>query len=298
MAELILQEVNREPPPGRRILSAAHRTSRFVLTFFGEGDPRPPVMVVSHERSGTHLLMNSLGQSYGYDSHYYCNFDHRPLGINFFRSGAILDTLQQLADQRLASVVKSHHEAAFLAKAIDRILERWIVFYVHRDPVDVMLSYWRFMHGWTWDEGPRTADPLAFARAAPAGQMMRYQVRQHPTILSRWASHVDGWLNLAANRPRIVVTRYADLVTDYANTLRGFAPLLGCQPENLVLPSRGENYVPGKLLPPNLESRAKTAPPALRALCRELVGPTMLRAGYDAGGAPAAANRGKARPAR
>lgn len=286
--ELIFGETKRPSPPGRRVLSAAHRTSRFVLTFFEEGDARPPVMVVSHERSGTHLLMNSLGQSYGYDADYYCNFDSRPLGINFFRSGAIQDTLQQLADRRLASVVKSHHEAAFLAKAIDRILERWVVFYVHRDPVEVMLSYWRFMHGWTWDEGPRLADPLAFARAAPAGQMMRYQARQHATVLHRWASHVDGWLDLAARRRRLVVTRYADLVTDYAGTLGGFAPLLRREPEKLSLPSRGENYVKGKPLPPAMEIRAKAAPPALRALCRELVGPTMRRAGYDS---PAGSNQ-------
>lgn len=26
---------------------------------------RPPVMVISHERSGTHFLMNSIAQAYG-----------------------------------------------------------------------------------------------------------------------------------------------------------------------------------------------------------------------------------------
>ena len=100
---------------------------------------RPPVLVVSHERSGTHFLMNSIARGYGYTSTPWVDMD----GDSFFDG------------------------------ILNRVLKRYVVFYIHRDPVEVMLSFWRFMHRWHWHEGPKRPHPLAFASAEPEGQLMR-----------------------------------------------------------------------------------------------------------------------------
>ena len=46
-----------------------------------------PLMVCSHERSGTHFVMNSISKCTEYTANPFLNFDYYPLGslINFFQ---------------------------------------------------------------------------------------------------------------------------------------------------------------------------------------------------------------------
>ena len=168
-------------------------------------------MVVSHERSGTHFLMNSIARAYVYRAAPWLDMDHDAMPINFFHPPSIADVLAGLADRRIATIVKSHHSADFFDGILDRVLKRYVVFYIHRDPVDVMLSFWRFMHRWRWHEGPKRPDPVAFARAEPEGQLMRYQRYQCRSMLDRWARHVEGWHRASAGRPRLRLVSYRAL---------------------------------------------------------------------------------------
>ncbi|HTU17698.1 MAG TPA: sulfotransferase domain-containing protein [Gemmataceae bacterium] len=243
------------------------------------GTPRPAVMVVSHERSGTHFLMNTLAACYGYISRPWIDFDRPPLAINFYSPRQVREQLLALAAGTRRQVVKSHHQAGFFAGELSRLAEQYVIFYICRNPVNVLLSYWRFLHRWPWFEGPKVADPLTFARAEPCGQMMRYQLCQHANLMQRWAAHVEGWLEAAAAVPRVLVVRYEDLDAHFAEVVPGFAGVLGHPPRTLVRPPRGVNVIPGgpedpsgQGVPPNVE--------ALRSLCRAHVGATMTRLGY------------------
>ena len=55
----------------------------------------------------------------------------------------------------------------------------FVVFYVYRNPADVMCSHWRYVRGAERREGPVTATPGAFMRAAPCGGMLRYQMESY-----------------------------------------------------------------------------------------------------------------------
>jgi hypothetical protein len=247
------------------------------MTLFPE--ERPAVMVVAHERSGTHFLMNALAACYGYVSWPLFNLDLPHVNINYYHPPAVRDTLLALAARPMANVVKSHHPADFFAAELPRLTRRYVVFSICRDPVATLLSYWRFLHRWPWAEGPRVADPLAFARAEPCGRMMRYQMRQYPHLMARWAAHVEGWLAAAGAVPRVVVVRYEDLDARYGETMRGFAGVLGRPPQALARPARDVHVVPGGPADPT----GRGVPPdaeALRRLCREAVGGTMARLGY------------------
>ncbi len=238
-------------------------------------DNRPPVLVVSHERSGTHFLMNSVARGYGYTAKPWIDMDYHRMPINFFHPPAIAGMLEKLADQRVASIVKSHHAADFFDGILNRVLKRYVVFYIHRDPVEVMLSFWRFMHRWQWHEGPKRADPVAFAGAEPEGQLMRYQTRQRRNMLDRWARHVEGWHKASLGRSRLRLVPYAALRDDYSATLAGFADLLGRKPDELTPPAKDENVIPGG----EVDHRPDIA--ALRALALAEVGETMRLLGYD-----------------
>ncbi len=242
-------------------------------------EERPAVMVVSHERSGTHFLMNALAACYGYVSAPWVNLDTPTLNINYFCPPEIRGALLGLAARPMANVVKSHHPVEFFADELARLTERYVVLAVCRDPVATLLSYWRILHRWPWVEGPKVTDPLTLARAEPCGRMMRFQIRQYPDLMRRWAAHVEGWRAAAAALPRVLVTRYEDLDARYEETMRGFARVLGRPPQALIRPARDVNVIPGgpedptgSGIPPDTE--------ALRRLCREVIGGTMARLGY------------------
>jgi hypothetical protein len=95
---------------------------------------RPPVMVVSHERSGTHFLMNSIARGYGYTAKPWVDMDGDSMPINFFHPPAIAGTLAALADRRIAAIIKSHHlrgcgtrrpAHALPALSVQDMLDRW-----------------------------------------------------------------------------------------------------------------------------------------------------------------------------
>lgn len=252
-------------------------TETATFSYFPE--KRPATMVVSHERSGTHFLMNALAACYGYVSDPWLNLDYNTLNINYHSPLIFRRTLLEMAEQPMANVGKAHHAVEFFAGELERLTSRYVVFTIYRDPVAVLLSYWRFLHRWHWVEGPKVADPITFARAEPCGRMLRYQIRQHPNLMRRWAAHVEGWLAAAAAFPRVVALRYEDLEAHYEETMLGLAPLLGRAPHALTRPGRNVNTIPGGPedpaglgLPPDIA--------ALRRLCRETVGDTMTRLGY------------------
>jgi hypothetical protein len=253
------------PPP-------APTRSRPAFAVFSEN--RPPVMVVSHERSGTHFLMNSIARGYGYTAAPWIDLDYNRMPINFFHPPAIAGALEKLADQRIAAIVKSHHASTFFDGILNRILKRYIVFYIHRDPADVMISFWRFMHRWQWHEGPKRPDPVAFAMAEPEGQLMRYQTHQRRSMLDRWGKHVEGWHKAAQGRPRLRLVSYAALRDDYAATLTGFSDLLGRQPGDLTPPAKDENVIRGG----SVDHKPDVA--ELRAVVAAEVGETMRLLGY------------------
>lgn len=222
--------------------------------------------------------MNSIASAYGYVSQPWVDLDDHHIQINYFHQPSIVGALNHLADRQIAAIIKSHHPKGFFENILDQILDRYVIFYIHRHPADVMASFWKFMYGWPWHVGPQCKDALAFATAAPEGRLMRYQTHQRRNMLDRWAQHVEGWYKAAEGRPRLRLVRYNDLKDDYATTVKSFADVLRAQPVDLTLPARDVNVVNGRepereLPTPDLQ--------ALRALALKEVPDTMKLLGYS-----------------
>lgn len=252
-----------------------------TCTYFPQ--PRPAVMVVSHERSGTHFLMNAIAACFGYVSLPWIDLDLPTANILHAVSREQLrDTLMQLAARPLANIIKSHHPADFFAGELPLLTERYVIFAIVRDPAAVLLSLWRYLHRFAEGDGmgPRVADPLVFARTAPAGRMVRYQQRPYSTMLDRWAAHVETWRTAAATHPRIHLIRYEDLDTHYVETLDRIGDALGLMPLDVSRPARDYNVIPAGPLDPTASGIAPDTD-ALRRLCRQTVGETMARLGYS-----------------
>jgi hypothetical protein len=206
------------------------------------------IIVASHERSGTHFLINTLALNFGFDARWIDS--DIAAGADFYLPSHFRSFLECIRTAGRGRLIKEHHHFAFFDGLIEQLRRHFIVFYVYRNPADVMCSYWRYVHAAERREGPLCATVADFMRAAPAGGMLRYQMQQHATVLDRWRSHVDAWTTPGVAEADVVPIRYEDLNLDFAATVARLAARLGVACPNPVRPSPARQVMvagPGKV---------------------------------------------------
>ena len=212
----------------------------------------PLAVVVSHERSGTHFLMNSLAINSDYSIEPYVNFDLDPCGdfVNFYSSASVcgfFDLLSNLNNENqrlnLKSLIKSHHSVEFFEPVLSRSNIRFL--YVYRHPAETLLSLWRFLLGFEWHEGLKANCPLDLALSAPEGQLTRYQYHAAATHFERWAKHVSGWLLAAKFYENVRCINYADLSSNFQDEVPKLLKFLESElPATFLKPDR-DHYLKG-----------------------------------------------------
>ena len=202
-------------------------------------------MVVSHERSGTHFLINSISCSFNY-SRKSLDLDHTDVNINYYASENIRSIFKKLSKVHLANVIKSHHSVDFFNEILEEILNDFNLLYIYRDPRDVMVSLWKQIRYWNWHEGPKTETIKEFLKSAPSGRMMRYQQHQLPSLLHRWEHHVRGWMVDADEsfRKKVIYVKYEDLNSSFNSTIKAIAKQVGINSFSIARPNPSENVVP------------------------------------------------------
>lgn len=208
------------------------------------GDHIPKkAMVVSHERSGTHFLMNTLAANFKYIAQPWINLDVE-LGLNFHSAPHLHALFRKFYGAKVLNIVKSHHAVGFFEPFLEDLLQEYFVFYIYRDARDVMCSYHRIVQGLEWDEGPRMENVGAFMRAAPRGASLRYQKETHQTVLQRWKAHVSGWLGHShTENPGFIAIRFEELNLDFENTVMNISERIGADCAEPIRPNKTTNVV-------------------------------------------------------
>jgi sulfotransferase family protein len=194
---------------------------------------RKKILVVSHERSGTHFLINTIMQSFG-GLLGWIDLDEKH-GVNWRHPQMARDWLAQFKGQSVPAVFKSHHAFPLLAPVVAQELGEFFVFYVQRDGRDVMTSFWMYLNRLEADWGPKTATVGEFMRAPARGSITQYQTSDAPiTMLQRWVDHVAGW-----SRADFPVHRvsYESLHEQHGKVVDRIATILGEQPISRVRPA-------------------------------------------------------------
>lgn len=229
------------------------------------------LMVCSHERSGTHLTMNTLDHVSHYCSKPWLNYDLNPLGgkINFsnpLSTGKFIEGLSALRINNKsvcnASILKSHFPISHLGDEAKNLPLK--IIYIWRDPTETIISLWKFMHRWG-NEGPQTKTPLELATARPSGQSQRYQASNYRDYFERWAMHVIEGINYCKKNPKAFSISYEQLLTAHTSATEHLCTVLDIEMlQKPCLPSKTDNVIQGLNL--NIE---KNEISRLRDLCNK-----------------------------
>ncbi|MDA0997047.1 MAG: sulfotransferase domain-containing protein [Proteobacteria bacterium] len=190
----------------------------------------PKVLVIGHERSGLHFLINTLALNFGYISQW---IDIRTDAI----AGQPDPTphLSSYKNRTLSNVLKSHHARPLFGETLEDFLTEFKIFYIVRDPRDAMTSFWRFAGTGDGDLGPRTDSVDAFVRSAPSGQPLLFEHPPSTDMIARWSQHVGGWLpDMDSGAVKLV--KYEDLLGNYDETLDGIADHMATPPIHRLHP--------------------------------------------------------------
>lgn len=184
-------------------------------------------LVITHERSGTHLLINTI------------NYDNKGqfITIGYIRkiSNKIytIDDFKHETYKHIMSnvyfddykVFKSHHQVEFMEPYLDFVFSNYNVIYLKRDVKDVLWSYYNFLYDKDNKNIPSFEDWI-FMKPDEIGQKLLTSQEKHikgtdPHIIiepnnfvERWKIHVDGWMKY---KDKMLVLNYEDLLTDFDN---------------------------------------------------------------------------------
>ena len=184
------------------------------------------VFVSSHERSGTHFLINAIGLNFGYDAKLWIDLDEAV--PNPYFPNDVINALQ-VAAQSDKDFVKTHYAAEFVVPVLPVAARFYHIFYIYRESESMMESLCKHLNAIIWNEGPKVKGGKELALAEPSGGMLRYQYRQYPTMKARWEAHVKGWTEDLPEeiKKHIIYIRYEDLDKDFNATISSIAHIFG-----------------------------------------------------------------------
>ena len=207
-------------------------------------EKKPKVIVVSHERSGTHFLINSLAANYGYINDPWLDIDHTTL-LNPWSPECILDMLMRCKGLNVLNVFKSHHDVGFFSPILNEVLSEFMILYIWRkDEAALFRSFRKHINEFPWFTGPKVETWRDLVAAPPHGSLTRYQSQHRKDMGSRWSAHLGGWLVESARHPRIHSLKYEDLDENFDQEITKIGVELGLTPAFPIRrPARDVNVI-------------------------------------------------------
>lgn len=226
------------------------KNSNLLVTL--DTKPKKLAFICSHERSGTHFLINSLAANTNYSNNPIFDLDKfcREGKLNIFYEGQLerfskylLNIKKEISRLYFTSLVKTHFDAEALKPLFG--VENIIFFYIFRNPVKTLSSFWRFNRKWVWDRQAHKANFKEFVMMQPSGLSTATQSAPAETYYQRWEKHVNGWLNASKSFKNVNAINYDNLDRYYDKELRNLVLKLGYKSEERFVRPEHSNYWKG-----------------------------------------------------
>ena len=180
------------------------------------------ILVISHERSGTHFLMDSISLNTDYNSSpwqdVYCKDSINPN-----------DNYKQQYKQQIElffakhysietkMIYKSHHQFYYFDNIMDKILENFHVIYVYREPKDVLCSCFKYFNLVETNAFPKNDNIHEFLYCCPYnyGYDGAYSYITSSNMVERIYNHYNSYIK----RKNIYFISYHSLKTDFQQTM-------------------------------------------------------------------------------
>lgn len=206
------------------------------------------VLVVSHERSGTHFFINSLILNFGFNKGCIDVYAKDSLNLNDKKKLKYINKVHGFFDKNYKSktnlIYKSHHQSGFFEDILLELRKFYNVFYVVRDPRDTLVSCFHYFHN---------AGVKAFPLAGSVKELIfdvrpyaypfdgAYSLVRSDNFINRWIAHVSGWMKY---RQEIEVVLYTELKNSFADTMQDVGGVLSRESISPpVVPGLNQNTV-------------------------------------------------------
>ena len=174
------------------------------------------LLIVSHERSGTHFLMNSMAMNFS---------KFKPNTWRDFAAVTDEKLIKYSIDlnKDVSFIMKSHHQYKTIKNLIDYIKKRFDIVYIVRDGRDVMTSSYHHFKRQFWIKQDVTFSDFIRGNFDKSGHRFGWYDRRISSMVKRWVNHTNGWNNKA------IIVKYEDLNINYQNTMIKLANKLNYQ---------------------------------------------------------------------
>lgn len=171
------------------------------------------LLVVSHERSGTHFIINAIAQnSNGLYSENEISIQQkeRASEIDTPSVDAVKESVAPYIGKFTPHIFKSHHQYGFFEDWADELFEEFHVVYIVRDGRDVLNSCLHYFNQAPQNEFPNTESVTDLLDKAPGDFAFdrEYSLETENSFPERWANHFAGWM---AAHERVSFVKYEDL---------------------------------------------------------------------------------------
>jgi len=183
------------------------------------------ILIISHERSGTHFLLNSIAFNFPelIDSNKQIDAPWQTRDLAEFEQ-FFLNNNQKEARQ----IFKSHHQIDFYKGFIGDLVKKYHVFYIYRDGRDVLTSCFHYFNKCP-DSFPHTKSigELMWGNPSEHAFDNAYSWEPQKTMVDRWVYHVHGWASIQpAIRDRIHFIKYEDLLNRWESAITLISKIL------------------------------------------------------------------------
>lgn len=188
------------------------------------------VIVVSFQRSGTHFLINTLSTNFvGIDDgwvdiiHEKENRWVKEVSPHNFKDKIYEQLLKVYYPSPFKKCLKTHYQVYFFEHYLEEIIGKYDIFYMIRDPRDVMVACYHYYNNTNFEQFIKEPDFSRFLRrelwdVRTETQPFSYSQVKPRNIVDKWNNHVLSWLPYKDKG--VTFIRFYDLKARLEQTLR------------------------------------------------------------------------------